>query len=291
MVDFFFVGVQLGGLLLKLFQLLVQLDALGGGGLLQALFQLLDGGAVAGLLLVDIVGADAGDGVRLVAVQVNQALEAVFLPAVKLPVDGTLLVDFAVIGKEIVEEVAADDLFGVAFSAEGIGDEPEVFGQRGRAVDGLHKAEETGSEVVLKILIVADGDDVVPVGGEGLVVAGIPDAAREGEARHVQRVPAEHTAHGVGEEGADVPAKVSPADGDVLVLHLRGQLVLQAVDVDEDAVEFLLIGFQLAETGVALLLPQPERLCNGGHRPHQRMPLEIPGSFKGVPVSAGKIYC
>ena len=43
--------------------------------------------------------------------------------------------------------------------------------------------------------------------------------------------------------------------GDVLVCYLRRQLVLQAVNVNENAVEFFFVGFELPETRFALLLP------------------------------------
>ena len=53
----------------------------------------------------------------------------------------------------------------------------------------------------------------------------------------------------------DTRVEIRLADGHVLVLHLRRQLVLQAVDVDEDAIELLFIGFELPETLLAQLFP------------------------------------
>ena len=47
---------------------------------------------------------------NVVAVHVDQALEAVLLPAVEEPVNRALLVDLQMICVEIVDEVAADDL-------------------------------------------------------------------------------------------------------------------------------------------------------------------------------------
>ena len=58
----------------------------------------------------EIVVVDAAGGIGISAVEVNQCLEAVFLAAVEHPVDGPLLVDFAVIRKEILQKVVADDL-------------------------------------------------------------------------------------------------------------------------------------------------------------------------------------
>ncbi len=54
---------------------------------MDALFQIGNGRAIPGLLLVDVVCADTGNRVRLVAVHIDQALEAVLLAAVKEPVD------------------------------------------------------------------------------------------------------------------------------------------------------------------------------------------------------------
>ena len=161
MVDLFLVVPQLGVLLLQFFQLLVQLHPLGGGRRRHAAFQVGDGGAVAALLLVDIVGADAGDGVRLIAVQIDERLEAVFLAAVKKPIDGPLLVGLAVVGVEVVQEIAADHIPGRAFSAQSVGDEFEVFLQGVAAVDRLDKFDKPAYNVIVKVFVVADGDDVV----------------------------------------------------------------------------------------------------------------------------------
>lgn len=64
---------------------------------------------------MQVVDTQVADGVRRVAVQVNQRLEAVLLATVKQPVDRTLArtsdrVSLAVILEEIVQEVVADDL-------------------------------------------------------------------------------------------------------------------------------------------------------------------------------------
>lgn len=83
-VNFFLILVQLIILRLHFVQLLSQLDTLAGaGGSGHLFFQIFDGSTVARLLLVDIIGTDACNGIRLVAVQVDQALEAIFLTAVK----------------------------------------------------------------------------------------------------------------------------------------------------------------------------------------------------------------
>ena len=47
-------------------------------------------------------------------------------------------------------------------------------------------------------------------------------------------------------------------DRNVLVGHLGRQLILQAVDADEDAVQLLLVGLELLEPGFAFRLPGGE---------------------------------
>ena len=48
------------------------------------------------------------------------------------------------------------------------------------------------------------------------------------------------------------------SSNNVLVGHLGGQLVLQAVDADEDAVQLLLVGLELLEAGFTFRLPGGE---------------------------------
>ena len=54
------------------------------------------------LHLVQVVGADKTGGVGVVAVHIDQRLEAVLLAAVVQPVDGAFLVDFYMVGVEAV---------------------------------------------------------------------------------------------------------------------------------------------------------------------------------------------
>ena len=74
---------------------------------------------------MQVVDTQVADGIRCVAMQVNQCLEAVLLAAVKQPVDRTLAgtgdrVCLAVIPEEVVQEVVADNLpAGAALIAKG----------------------------------------------------------------------------------------------------------------------------------------------------------------------------
>ena len=280
MVDFFLVGLQLPALVLELFLLLGEADLVRARGVLQGVGQVGELGAVALLLLVDIVGAHPGQQVPLVAVEVDEGLEAVFLAAVKEPVDGPLLVGFAVVGKEVVDEVRPDDLPGCAFSAQGVGDEFQVLLQGVLAVDHPDEVHELAGEVILKVVVVADGEDVVGVRDDGLILGRIPLPAGIGQPLHIQGVAAKEAAHSVGDEGDDLVPEgadiVAPLHGfgdivlgvensmyrDILIGHLGGELVLEAVDVDENAVQLLLVGFELLEPGLALRLPGSEFIGN-----------------------------
>ena len=187
--------------------------------------------------------------------------EAVLLTAVKQPVNRAFLIGFDMIGVKTVQKVAADNLARRTLAAERIGDKFQVFLQRIRAVDYTHELDKPPGNIVVEILVVADRDDVVRVRLEGFVFACIPFAAGVGQPVHIERVAAEHTADRVGHQrhdlvahGADVvralhglghivAAVEHAVHGDVLVGHLGRQLVLQAVNVDEDAVERLFVGF------------------------------------------------
>ena len=248
---------------------------------------------------MDVVGAHPGKEVALVSVQIDECLEAVLLAAVEEPVDGALLIGFQVIGVEVVEKIAADDLFGLPLAPQGIGDKSQVLVQGLFAVDHLKKADEAVDNIVLEVIIVADGYDVVGVHRKGqffpfsvildigvfladtktdtaegngismlvhkmvFSVHFIPFTSGIGKPVHIQRIAPEHTAYGVGNEGDDlIPhgADIAAAPhalrhiilavkhtmhGDISVRHLRDQLVLEAIDVDEDAVEFLFVFLEL----------------------------------------------
>ena len=110
----------------------------------------------------------------------------------------------------------------------------------------------------------------------------------------VQRVAPKHTAHGVGEQGddlvplgADIVAALhgfrnivlgvkDAVDGDILVRHIGGQLVLQAVDVNEDTVEFFFVGFKLQKALLTFGFPSSVGIGQTGNRADERVSLEIP---------------
>ena len=179
---------------------------------------------------------------------IDQRLEAVLLAAVEEPVDRTLLIGFQMVGIEVIQEVAADNLAGRTLAAERICDELEVFFQRFLAVDSFHPLHKASSDVIIKVVIVANGNDIVTVRNDGLVPAFVPFAARIGKTVHIQRIPSEHTAHGIGNERTNIPSEISPAYCDILVLNFWRKLVLQAVEVNKEPVEFFLVDFELLES-------------------------------------------
>lgn len=209
------------------------------------------------LHLVQVVGADKTGGVGVVAVHIDQRLEAVLLAAVVQPVDGAFLVDFYMVGVEAVQEIVADDGAGAgALGAEGLGDERKVLFQIILPKSFFNPRHEKAGEVIGEIFFIGDGDDVVGIGGESVVLVGVPVAAGVGKAGLIERIAAKDAAHGVGDQAADVAAKVCAANGDVLILDFGGQSSCKSVDVDEDAVEFFLIGFELGKAVIALALPE-----------------------------------
>ena len=137
MADFFVIFPALLELLLQLF------SALGGSGDLTGILAVfnhvlhpVDLVLIDPLHPVEVVNAHVADGVRRVAVQIDQRLEPVLLAAVEQPVDGALLENFAVVGKEVLQEIIPNDLPGSrAFVSQSLGNEIQIFLQRVRAID------------------------------------------------------------------------------------------------------------------------------------------------------------
>ena len=160
------------------------------------------------------------------------------------------------VGEKVLQEIVPDDLAGGrSLVPQGLGDKVQILLQRVRAVDHPQPLAQTGDDVVLQIRLVGEGEDVVGVGLEAGILPGVPLTSGVDQAFHIQGVPPEHAAHGIGKQGADFTAQVGPADGYVPVLHLRRQLVLEAVNVDENAIEFFFVGFELIEASRAFCVP------------------------------------
>ena len=159
--------------------------------------------------------------------------------------------------EEIVQEIVADDLpAGAALIAQCLGNVIQVCFQRVRTVHHLQPVAQAGNDVVLQILLVGNGDHVVHIREVAAVFAAVPFAACIGQSFHIQRVAAKHTAHGIAEQALDIPLQVGFAHGHILILHFRGQFILQAVNINKNAVQLFLVGFQLFKALLALALPQ-----------------------------------
>lgn len=136
----------------------------GVGAVVDHVLHSVDFGLIDALHLVKVVHAQIADGVRRVAVEIDQRLEAVLLAAVEQPVDGALLVGLAVVFEEVPEEVAADDLpTAVPLAAQRPGDEVQIFFQRVLPVGGFQPATQAGDNIVFQILFVGDGDNTISI--------------------------------------------------------------------------------------------------------------------------------
>ena len=222
-----------------------------------------------------IVGTDTGNGVRLIAVHIDQRLEAVLFSTVKQPVNRAFLINLAVVGVEVAQEVIPNHVLRLPLAVEGIRNEFQIFVQRICAVDGFHKLHEQTDNIILEVFIVADGDNVILIRSERSILAIVPFAACIGKPIHIQRVTTKHTANRIGNERTNISAKVSLANRDILILDFRCQLILQAVNVNENTVQFFLIGFQLVEAVITFRLPLGKSFSNGRNFAKQWMVLKI----------------
>lgn len=169
MGDHLVVVAALFELLLELFLPLGGSRHLAGvGAVVDHVLHPVDFGLVDSLHLVEVVHAEIADGVRRIAVEINQRLEAVLLAAVKQPVNRALLVGLAVVFEKILEEVVSDNLAAaVALAAQRISDKVQIFFQRVRSIGGFQPAAQAGDDVIFQILFVGDREDAVVVGVEG----------------------------------------------------------------------------------------------------------------------------
>ena len=301
-----------------------------------------DLGFIYALHLVQVVDAQVSDGIRRVAVQVDQCLKAVLLAAFKQPVDRTLAgasdrVSLAVILEEIVQEVVADNLpASAALIAEGFCDVIEVCFQCIGTVNCFQPCTQARYNIIVQIFFIGDGDNIVGIREEHFIHHNTLIAvcafqffhrnrfravvqlihkrlqrirfSRKKQAILINRVAAKHTAHSVAEQTLDIPLQVGFAHGHIFIFYFRGQLVLQAVNVNKNAIQLFFVGFQLFKTLLALPLPQQvanfqraaclrqvavimlHHASNIGSLPqplahvHKGVHLKAPTCFKRVPI-------
>ena len=193
-----------------------------------------DLGFVHALHLVQVVDTQVTDGIRRIAMQVNQCLEAVLLAAVKQPVDRTLAgasdrICLAMILEKVIQEVIADDFSaGAALIAKGFCDVIEVCFQRVSTVHCFQPCTQARYNIIVQIFFIGDRDNIVGIREEhfvdhntliavctfqfisrnrsGAVVHLIHKRlqgirfSRKKQAILVNRVPPKHTAHGIGQQ-------------------------------------------------------------------------------------------
>ena len=104
-VNFFFKETNFSFLILELLKEFCKLYSFARGGNLDSLFDVCYCGTIASLLFVYVVRSDTRDGIGLITVHIDEALEAILLSAVKLPINRAFLINLDVISIELVEEV------------------------------------------------------------------------------------------------------------------------------------------------------------------------------------------
>ena len=153
--------------------------------------------------------------------------------------------------EEIVQEVVTNNLpAGAALIAKGFCDVIKVFFQRISTVNRFQPRAQARYNIIVQIFFIGDRDNIVSIRNIALVFAAIPLAACIGQSFHIQRVAAKHAAHSVAEQTLDVPLQVSLTHRHIFIFHFRGQFILQTVNVNKNAVQFFLVGFQLVKTGI-----------------------------------------
>ena len=156
MMNLFFVFMNFHSLIVQCFELLIQLYSFTGGSICNTGLQISNCSAVTSLLFMHIIGTDTGNGVRLIAVHINQALEAVLLAAVKQPVYRAFLINLAVVGVEVIQEVIPNHILRLTLAAQCIGNEFQVFVQRILTIHYFYELHKTTDDVIFKILVIAD---------------------------------------------------------------------------------------------------------------------------------------
>ena len=91
---------------------------------------------------MEIIHAQIADGIGVIAVKIDQGLEAVLFPGVKQPVDRTLTgtgngIDRAVVIEKVIEEVIPDHFpAGIALIAQRLCDIGQIGFQRLQPISG-----------------------------------------------------------------------------------------------------------------------------------------------------------
>ena len=122
-MNLFLVGSYFSILCLQSSQLFIQLHTLASRSIGNPLFQISNGCTITSLLFMHIIGTDTGNGVRLIAVHINQSLKAVLLATVKQPVDRAFLINLAMVRIELIQKIIPNYIFWLTFASQCIGNE------------------------------------------------------------------------------------------------------------------------------------------------------------------------
>ena len=98
---------------------------------------------------------------------INKSLEAIFLARIELPIDRTLFICFTVVLVKVFQEICADNLACRTFSAQCIRNELEVLLERFRAIRSTNKFNKPANNIVFKVFIVCNGENIVFIRHEG----------------------------------------------------------------------------------------------------------------------------
>ena len=162
-MNLFFVGSDFRILCLQGGQLFVQLHTLTSGSIGNALFKISNSGAVTSLLLMHIIGTDTGNGVWLISMHIDQRLEPILLAAIKQPINRAFLINLAMLFIKIIQEIIPNYIFRLTLATQCIGNEFQVFIQCLCTVNRFHEFHEQTNNIILKIFIIANRDNVVGI--------------------------------------------------------------------------------------------------------------------------------
>ena len=141
-MNLFLIGSDFSILCLQDGQLFVQLHTLASRSIGNPLFQISNSSTITSLLFMHIISTDTSNSVRLIAVHINQSLKTILLATVKQPINRAFLINLAMVLIKIVQEIIPNYIFRLAFAAQCIRNELQVFIQCICTIDGFHELHE-----------------------------------------------------------------------------------------------------------------------------------------------------
>ena len=120
---------------------------------------------------MEVVGAENGNGIGLIAVQVGQGIKGLLLAGGKQPVNRALFIGLDMVFIKIIQKIAPDSVAGGFFrsSAQGVSNELQVFFQGSFTESNTDKINKAGDNVIAEVILCQYGDYIIPVNREGLI--------------------------------------------------------------------------------------------------------------------------